>query len=620
MDFAFSDYIGLMERFLAARRAIVDDLERQLFGARGRVSAQHADRDSIADIFKTCFFESPAIARDLTRLSRQLDAAHLADGFEPARQDGYSRGLDPVELVLRAFHHWERDRWPGRNARLVFADSLYAVFMLRQLELLSLRIWDKDEEGGRVHFSVDTNVATEKCTRPLFTERLQQVQRLLDLLNGHPGGIRLARDARWLIQTAQGPLTRHVKPYIVNAGHVSRSFTGPDRVAVHTAGAVLAGGHLRSQLRHLSWRTGWTFDDPRLLALTRASNSMDMALLVRDLVPLLEAYEEACARQDGYARLVLADAILQGLSADPELLLTRLDLLEPSTLLEELFVARGDAGAARFTEMGETHRACLGRYGELVARTATSLRHDGRAFDPAHAAYSPLGVVYGFCADLFANVVLNTSRTVRRVRLQPDLDRPEPDSDLTLEDLFDGRNRLEEKRALAEAWEGLPKDERERAPFEHSTDWGARMYARLVVALEARATRPTTPNASTIPNARLYVVPRGVAIDTLPDGALPAGIVHAQEHCLTSDAARARLTGATALTADRLSADRAEGRYLASASVEGVWFAVSKVPLTLFTSHGTDVLMTEVPDGVVDVLRCVCPERLVVVGVRSVRL
>jgi hypothetical protein len=260
------------------------------------------------------------------------------------------------------------------------------------------------------------------------------------------------------------------------------------------------------------------------------------------------------------------------------------------------------------------------------------LQHDCRAFDPAHAAYSPLGVVYGFCADLFANMVLNTSRTVRRVRLppslkatadhrslgeggQPDLDRPEQDSDLTLEDLFDSRNRLEEKRALAEAWEGLPKDERERAPFEHSTDWAARMYARLVVALEARARRPTTPNASTIPNARLYVVPRGVAIDTLPDGTLPAGIVHAQEHCLTSDAARARLTGATALTADRLSADRAEGRYLASACVEGVWFAVSKVPLTLCTSHGTEVLMTDVPAGVVDVLRCVCPEQLVVVGV-----
>ena len=54
----------------------------------------------------------------LSRLNGQLDAAHLADGFEPARQDGYSRELDPVELVLRACHHWDttagRDKRPPR--------------------------------------------------------------------------------------------------------------------------------------------------------------------------------------------------------------------------------------------------------------------------------------------------------------------------------------------------------------------------------------------------------------------------------------------------------------------------------------------------------------------------
>ena len=80
---------------------------------------------------------------------------------------------------------------------------------------------------------------------------------------------------------------------------------------------MLAGGHLRSQLRHLSWHTGWAFDDPRLLALTRSSNSMDMALLVRDLVPLLEAYSAACVREDSKERLTLADAILQGCPAIP---------------------------------------------------------------------------------------------------------------------------------------------------------------------------------------------------------------------------------------------------------------------------------------------------------------
>ena len=140
---------------MPGRQAIVDALERQLFGARGKANAQNGDRESIADSFDACFFESPAISRHLSRLNGQLDAAHLADGFEPARQDGYSRGLDPVELVLRACHHWDTSRWPGTNGRLVYAQSLYAVFMLRQLEHLSLRIWDEDRLSSIVMASVE---------------------------------------------------------------------------------------------------------------------------------------------------------------------------------------------------------------------------------------------------------------------------------------------------------------------------------------------------------------------------------------------------------------------------------------------------------------------------------
>ena len=167
MGFPFSDYVALLEQFLSSRQAIVEGLERQLFGARGKANAQNGDRESIADVFNGCFFESPAISPHLSRLNGQLDAAHLADGFEPARQDGYSRQLDPAELVLRACHHWETTRWPGTNGRLVYAQSLYAVFMLRQLERLSLRIWDEGNDQA--------------------AERLQHVQRLLDLLNAGGG-------------------------------------------------------------------------------------------------------------------------------------------------------------------------------------------------------------------------------------------------------------------------------------------------------------------------------------------------------------------------------------------------------------------------------------------------
>jgi hypothetical protein len=269
-------------------------------------------------------------------------------------------------------------------------------------------------------------------------------------------------------------------------------------------------------------------------------------------------------------------------------------------MIEDLFVARADNGALSYTAMCDAHRDYLARYGELVGRTAASLQQDSVALDPAHAVYSPLGIVYGFCADLFSNMVLNTLRA-------------SSSPTLVLEDMFASRGQLEEKHAQAHDWERLPKREGEPNPFEHSTEWAHLMFARLAVALETRAECPAEPNASNFRKPCLYAVPRGVAVDSLSDGDLPTGIVAAQQHCLTSDVTRARSSGATAMPADRMAADRAEGRLLACAHADGAWFGVSKVPLTLFASQGKDALITDVPAGVIEVLRLVCPDFVVVV-------
>ena len=101
-------------------------------------------------------------------------------------------------------------------------------------------------------------------------------------------------------------------------------------------------------------------------------------------------------------------------------------------------------------------------------------------------------------------------------------------------------------------------------------------------------------------------------VESLSDAGLPGRIVFVQEHCLTSDVARARSTGATPVPADRLLADRAEGRFLACAECDGAWFGVSKGILTICTSQGEDALITDVPGPVINLLRTVCPEILVV--------
>jgi hypothetical protein len=582
MGFSFGDHVALLEHFLAGRRAIVDDIDRRLLNLKDKPIRHQTDRGSWAEMINGCFFALPTLPPHASKLSGQLATARLADGFEPVAADGYARELDPVDLIVRAHHHWDHSRWPGRTGRIAYAQSIYTAFMMRQLEHLSMRLWD----GG--------NGAA--------AERLLQLQHLLDLLNTDTAPPRV-RDARWLIQTVQSPLTKHLKPYFAAAERIAESFTDRDRLEIHKAGATLAGGHLRSQLRHRSRQTGWSVDDPQLLALTHLSNSMDIALLVGDLIPLLDAYSAACSGHDTDERLALADAIMQGLSADPDLLLTRLDHLAPSTVIEDLFVDRSDSGHPRYTPMGEAHLERVKRYCELIGRTAESLRHDALSLDRSRAVYSPLGIVYGFCADLASNMVLNTLNTLRSPSA----------TDLTLEDLFMSTGRLEEKLIQAQEWQRLPKGEGERDAFEYSIEWAGQMLARTTVALDARAARPTTLNASSTSEARLYVVPRGVSLESLGEGALPARIVSTQEHYLTSDATLARDTGATVMSKSRLAADRAEGRFLASANVGGEWFGVSKAVLTMYTSRGQDALIWEVPAGVIEVLRLVCADLVVCV-------
>jgi hypothetical protein len=374
--------------------------------------------------------------------------------------------------------------------------------------------------------------------------------------------------------------------------------TTDDRIELHKAGARLAGGHLRSQLRYRAQELGCATDDPQVLAVTRNSNSMDMALLVRDLGPLLEAYKTACGQADLDERLDLADAILQGLSADPELLLVRLDILAPSTMIEDVFLERGPDGSLAYHEFGRDHVDALRRYAQLIDDVAAALKADASTLNPAHAVYSPFAITYGFCADVVSNMALDALHA-------------QPTFGLSLEDMFRGDSRLDDKRARACGWEALPTQKGEYEHFGHSIDWAATIFDRVMGGLAAREARPSVANASTFPDTQLIVFPensspKSSATDPSPDNA------RAQEHCVTSDLKLALASGATAFPKSQILSDRKEGRYLASAESNGHWFAVSKVLLTMCLCQGKDASITDVPVAVLDILRLTCRDVLVV--------
>ena len=528
MRIAFADVRELLRQLIDRREPIIEQIEARLLNLQGTHPQVH-DRITIERILASCFGGGRAVD--------DLSAAHAAAGFEIVPLEQRAHVFDAADLTARAWHHWNSNRWPGRNGRLAYARTLFAAYMLRRLEHLAMRAWD---DGN--------NYAAA---------RLGDVQRLLDQLNGAIAPRAFVRDARWLMQTAQGALTRHLEPYFTAADRMADSFTGADRVEIHKAGAKLAGGHLRSQWRYRSRESGLAPDDPGVLMVTRNSNSMDVALLVHDLVPLLEAYIQIADQEQ---RLDLADAILQGISADPELLVRRVDLLGPYTTIEDAFA-------------GSRHDALIARYRGLIAQAGPRLIADAESVDSSNRSYSPFGIAYGFCADILANLATSGLLSARATTL-------------ALEDFFARNDDDDERLAFA------------TAHFDYSAEWANEMFRRTIDALGAR--RDARPQ-------RLFVVTEGASATELPDG-----VVRAREHCVTSDLQRALATGATAFPKAQILLDRREARFLASAESGGTWFGVSKTVLTVLASQERDLYITDVPGDVAEMLRATCPELLVI--------
>ncbi|HWN84414.1 MAG TPA: hypothetical protein VNN99_04670, partial [Vicinamibacterales bacterium] len=301
----FQAHVGLLEFFLAHRDELVERIQG-LLNAQRKPIEYLQDSSLLSRHFEDCFFTLPGITQSQLRLRGQLEDAHWASGFRPRELPGLHNGLiDPAEMMMRAFHVWRQTRWPGRNGRVRYAHTLFNLYAIRCLALLSMRLWGAGSSGAG--------------------DRLSQVQAVLDRLwtiapADQPA---LVRDARWLIQMAQSPATDDLGAYFAVAEQIAEALSERDRLEIHKAGVRLTAGHLRSQIRYYSTTKAVSLNETSVVLTTRSSNALDFALLIQDLVPLLEAYEDACRNDDGRTRLELAGAICQGISPDPDLFLNR---------------------------------------------------------------------------------------------------------------------------------------------------------------------------------------------------------------------------------------------------------------------------------------------------------
>jgi len=556
----FQAHLELLQFFLAHRDDIVERIQGVL-NAQRKPLEYLRDGSLLSRHFEDCFYIG--VTQSQSRLRGQLEDAHWANGFRPRELPGLHNGLiEPAEMMIRAFHMWQQTRWPGRNGRVHYAQTLFNLYVIRCLELLSMRVWDDGTSSAG--------------------DRLSHVQGVLDQLWTITPADQpvFVRDARWLIQIAQSPATDELGAYFEVAEKIAGILPVENRIEIHKAGVRLAAGHLRSQTRYYSMKKAVPLDEKSLILSTRKTNALDFALLIHDLVPLLEAYEHACQSEDDQKRLELAGAICQGISPDPELFLNRVELLGAYSMIEHLFITTDGDGHVVYTPMGQRHVQLLQEYEARIGRVSKPLSDDCPHFRPVAGAYSPYGVLYGFSSDLMEHMALKATQ-------------PDAVTHFSLEDVFvDGDANSEERRqgvpgdrdklAWVSGWRKLPHLKRDvEQLFDYPQQFAEDIFDRIEHALRRRVSDGASNAVGQ--TGRLFIL----AADDLQADSKVSLIPEAYDE-------------------PRLLSDRREGRCLLSYKTPGGWVAITKDILTEVLAEGRDGKIVGLPPVAIDALKLMC--------------
>jgi hypothetical protein len=566
----FQSHVELLQLFLSHRDAIVEKIA-ELLNAQRKPIQFLQEGPVLSRHFEDCFFTVNSATRERSQLRGSLEKAHWASGFKPREQPGQHNDLvDPAEMMVRGFHLWRQTHWPGHSGRVRYAQTLFNLHVIRQLTLLTMRLWD-DEHPPK--------------------DRLSQLQALLDQLwkttpADHPI---LVRDVRWLIPVAQSPTTVELSAYFEVALRISETLPEVDRIEIHKASVRMAGGHLRSQLRHVSLKKGVSLNESGIVLSTRKSNALDLALLIQGLVPLLGAYERALEQTGDSAeqtRIDLASSICQGISPDPELFLNRLDLLGPYSMIEYLFITNHD-GHAAYTPMGQRHVELLREYNARIRRLSKPLNDDCQRFRPVEGTYSPYGVLYGFSSNLLEHMALKTIQIDAVNRF-------------SLEDVFSEGDAS--KLAWVSGWRKLPHIKPEMAKlFEYPQQFAEEIFDRIEQALHRR-------NSSTEVRAGRIYFPS--ADDSQADSTTLQISEVPVKYVRSSDAEIVAAHKADSYEQTLLLQERQEGEFILSYNTPGGWVAISKDILTEVLGERRGVKFAGLPPDAAEVLKRMCPNLL----------
>ena len=576
----FQANVELLRLFLTHREDIVESIEAVLNAQRKPIRYLQ-DHSLLSRHFEDCFFARTAVTasqkRVQTHLRGQLEEAHWAAGFRPRQVQGLHNDLiHPAEMMIRAFYCWQQTRWPGRNGRMHYAHTLFNLYVLRCLQFLSMRLWD---DGP-------SSFAQEKAGG-----RLAEIQGVLDeLWRSSPADQPvIVRDARWLIPLAQSLITDELAPYFEVARQVTETLPEADVLEIQKAQVRMLGGHLTSQIRYYCTKDGLSINDHSVVLRTRASNALDFALLVQGLVGLLKAYDRALQSGDERMRLDMAGAICQGISADPELFLNRVDLLSAYSMIEHVFIATDHEGHVVYSPLGQRHVQLLKEYGALMDRLIKPLRDDFPRFRPVDGGCSPYGVIFGLPSHLIEHMALKA--------LEHDAETRFSLEDVFLDDVFNDGDTSAAKLAWVNGWRKLPHIDREaQRLYDYPQQFAEDVYGRIESELAGNEAA-TAPEPGACISTPLRLIRRRRRFRNCRPG--------------TSSLRTGRLwrrTRPSHMTGRNCWRGGGKGISLSVTKRPGGWIALKKDLLTEVLGAGRDARIAGLPLDAAQVLRLMCTD------------
>ena len=256
----FEAHVELLQFFLAHRDAIVERIQGVLNAQRQPVQYLQ-DGPLLSRHFEDCFFTLSGVTHDQSRLRRQLDEAHWASGFKPRESPGLHNDLvDPAEMMKRGFCFVAADSLAGsRWSRSIRAHAVQLVCAAPACAVEHAPVGCRTGRRRRSAFASSGRArrAMENCTG-----------RSTACLSEMRGGC-----SRW----HRAPRPMSCGPISIVAERIAETLSAEDRIEIHKAGVRMAGGHLRSQLRHRSTQKGVPIDEHSLVLSTRNSNALDLA-------------------------------------------------------------------------------------------------------------------------------------------------------------------------------------------------------------------------------------------------------------------------------------------------------------------------------------------------------